>query len=109
MRGDGDGEGGDYAVSGELGIRDYELGIGEEEGKHDGLLHLSPAMRRWQEKLAAGYTIEPGLRPARHGGMEWGPSLYNADGAFVQTVRRDTFRRLVALGIARPPEGETRG
>lgn len=60
---------------------------------------LSPAMRRWKEKLADGYTIEPGLRAGRHGGMEWGPSLFNPEGRFVQTVRRDTFRRLLELGL----------
>ena len=60
---------------------------------------LTPAMRRWKAKLAEGYTIEPGLRPARNGGMEWGPSLFNPEGAFVQTVRRDTFRRLLELGL----------
>ena len=60
---------------------------------------LTPAMRRWVGLLEAGYTIRP--RRAwrkKEGGLTWRPALYNPAGAFVQSVRLDTARRLEALG-----------
>lgn len=60
---------------------------------------LSPAMERWRERLAAGYTIRPRLRVGERGYVVWGPGLFNPDGAFVQNVRRDVMRKLMRLGI----------
>jgi len=60
---------------------------------------LTPAMRKWAERLEAGYSIRPRLRQGRDGYVTWGPALFNPEGAFVQNVRRDTFRRLMRLGI----------
>lgn len=61
--------------------------------------HLSAAMREWKRKLEAGYRIGPRLRMGPHGYLEWGPALFNAEGAFVQNVRRDTTTKLMRLGI----------
>ena len=71
-----------------------ELRVTSEEG-------LSPAMREWGRKLAAGYSIRPRLRMGRKGQayLEWGPALFNADGAFVRNIRRDTMRKLMRLGL----------
>ena len=60
---------------------------------------LTPAMREWRRKLAAGYTIRPRLRMGRRGYVVWGPGLFNPEGAFVQNVRRDTMRKLMRLGL----------
>jgi len=60
---------------------------------------LTPAMERWRERLARGYTIRPRLRMGRRGYVEWGPALFNPDGCFVQNVRRDVMRKLMRLGI----------
>lgn len=60
---------------------------------------LTRAMRRWVEQLDKGYKIGPRLRMGPHGYLEWGPALFNPDGAYVQNVRRDTVERLWALGI----------
>ena len=62
---------------------------------------LSPAMERWRARLRAGYTIRPRLRRGRKGQayMEWGPALFNPEGAFVENVRRDTLRKMMRLGL----------
>lgn len=75
------------------GTRD-ESALGHESA-------VTPAMERWRERLAAGYTIRPRLRMGRKGQayLEWGPALYNPAGAFVQNMRRDTLRKLMKLGI----------
>lgn len=66
--------------------------VSEERG-------LTPAMERWRERLAAGYTIRPRLRMGERGYVVWGPALFNPDGGFVQNVRRDVMRKLMRLGI----------
>lgn len=73
-----------------------------EEAGGTPAVRLSAGMRQWAERLSQGYTIRPRLRLGRDGYMEWGPALFNAEGAFVQNVRRDTFRRLMALGLLKP-------
>lgn len=60
---------------------------------------MTPAMERWRERLAAGYTIRPRLRVGERGYVVWGPGLFNPEGAFVQNVRRDVMRKLMRLGI----------
>lgn len=75
-------------------MKNQESGIGK-----GGRAGETPALRRWVEKLAAGYTIRPRLRLGRSGYVEWGPGLFNPEGAFVQNVRRDTLRRLMRLGL----------
>lgn len=60
---------------------------------------MTPAMERWATRLREGYTIRPGLRVGPRGYVEWGPALFNPEGAFVQNVRRDTLRKLGALGL----------
>ena len=62
---------------------------------------LTPAMREWRRKLAAGYTIRARLRAGRKGQayLEWGPALYNPEGVFVKNIRRDTLRKMMRLGI----------
>lgn len=60
---------------------------------------LTPAMREWEKKLKAGYSIRPHYRRGPDGYPELGPGLYNPEGAFVQNVRRDTVERLWQLGV----------
>lgn len=60
---------------------------------------LTPAMRRWKAMLDRGYRIRPRLRVGPDKYMYWGPALYNPDGAFVQNIRRDTFKRLRKYGV----------
>lgn len=60
---------------------------------------MTPAMERWQQWFREGYTIRPRLRVGRRGYLEWGPGLFNPEGAFVRNVRRDTVRKLLRLGL----------
>lgn len=60
---------------------------------------MTPAMRRWVERLEAGYSIRPRMRMGPHGYLEWGAALFNPEGAFVQSVRRDTIDKLLKLGV----------
>lgn len=65
---------------------------------------MTPAMREWKRKIEAGYSIRPRLRVGGRGYVVWGPALFNPEGAFVQSVRRDTLRRLMRLGIVTSDE-----
>lgn len=72
---------------------------------------MTPAMRRWAEKVKAGYTIR--RRPALQGAFpNWRWELVNPEGVYVETVRRDTVRRLSDLGVLddhSEGDGEERG
>lgn len=70
---------------------------------------MTPAMREWERRLGAGYSIRGRLRVGRRGYVEWGPALFNPAGAFVQNVRRDVFRRLVAAGLVTEVRRDTTG
>lgn len=67
---------------------------------------LSPAMRRWEKRMAEGYSIRPVIARSNFRGTVWQPGLFNPEGHYVQRVRMDTFRKLVRLGIIHPPEGK---
>lgn len=72
--------------------------------------YLTKAQRRWVEKLRAGYTIRLVIRRTRLGRVEYGPGLFNPEGAFVQTVRMDMAKRLGALGyLEKRPTGREVG
>lgn len=59
---------------------------------------MTPAMRRWAEKIGAGYTIR--RRWVAYGALPcWRWELVDPAGVYVQTVRRDTVRRLSDLGV----------
>lgn len=60
---------------------------------------LTPALRRWVEKLEAGYTIRRGTIVHARSFPRWSWQLFNPEGVYVQTVRADTVRRLRDLGF----------
>ena len=56
-------------------------------------------MRRWAERLGAGYSIRRGWALEGHALPRWRWELVNPEGAVVQTVRSDTVRKLGELGL----------
>lgn len=68
---------------------------------------MTPAMRRWAEKVEGGYRIV--RRPVLWGAFpNWRWELVNPQGGYVQTVRRDVVRRLVDMGVVEV-RGDTAG
>jgi hypothetical protein len=65
---------------------------------------MTPAMRRWVEKIGAGYRIV--RRPVLWGAFpNWRWELVNPQGVYVETVRRDTVRRLTEMGVVEVQDG----
>ena len=58
------------------------------------------------EKLEAGYTIRRGTISHARSFPRWSWQLFNPEGAYIQTVRADTVRRLRELGYL---QGVTEG
>ena len=70
----------------------------EEAGGTPAGPKMTARLAAWAEKLEAGYTIRRGTISHAQSFPRWSWQLFNPEGAYIQTVRADTVRRLRELG-----------